>query len=108
MGAGRKRTDQNMCLNMPPISPNGSAPHYEHLDGLVPVTSRSNECPECQARGDIWTDSRVCWTRGWMACSDDSPDQRARAHYRETDPPLVAGVETGSRWRWCCVRQRLV
>ncbi|XVQ11589.1 UBP-type zinc finger domain-containing protein [Spirillospora sp. CA-255316] len=108
MGAGHERTDQNMSLNMPPISPNGSAPHCEHLDGLVPVTPRSNGCPECQARGDMWTDLRVCLTCGWVACSDDSPNQHARAHYQETDHPLAAGVETGSSWRWCYVHQRFV
>jgi uncharacterized UBP type Zn finger protein len=43
-----------------------------------------------------------------VACSDDSPNRHARAHYEETDHPLAAGLEPGSQWRWCYVHQRLV
>jgi uncharacterized UBP type Zn finger protein len=108
MGTSHNRSGPSMSLGMPPISPNGSAPHCEHLDGLVPVTPRSNRCPACQAQGDSWTNLRVCLTCGWVACSDGSPNQHARAHYQETDHPLAAGVEPGSTWRWCYVHQRLV
>ena len=33
----------------------------------------------------------VCLTCGWVTCSDDSPNQHARAHYEETDHPVAAG-----------------
>ena len=95
---------RNMALGVPAISPNGSAPHCEHLDGLQPVTPLSDHCRDCQDRAPL----SVCLTCGWVACSDDSPNQHARAHYEETDHPLAAGLEPGTRWRWCYVHQRPV
>ena len=43
---------QNTALGAPAISPNGSAPRCEHLDGLQPVTPRSDQCRDCQDRTD--------------------------------------------------------
>jgi len=99
---------QNTALGVPAISPNGSAPRCEHLDGLQPVTPRSDHCQDCQDRTDRLAFLVVCLSCGWVACSDDSPGEHARAHYQETDHPLAAGLETGSRWRWCYVHQRPV
>jgi uncharacterized UBP type Zn finger protein len=45
---------------------------------------------------------------GWVACSDNSPNQHAKAHYQETDHPLVAAFQPGSTWKWCYVHQRVV
>lgn len=91
-----------------PTSPNGSAPHCEHVDGLTPVTPRSRGCIACGAHGDGWTTLRICLTCGWVACSDDSPHRHAQAHYQETDHPLAAAMEPGTTWRWCYVHERLV
>ena len=99
---------QNMALGTRVISLNGSAPRCEHLDGLVPVTPKSDDCRDCQARGDRRSPLAVCLTCGWVACSDGSPVQHAKAHYEETDHPLAARLEASSRWRWCYVHQRLV
>ena len=90
------------------ISLNGSAPRCEHLDDLLPVVPQSDVCRECQAQDSRWLGLLLCLTCGWVACSDDSPSQHARAHYEETDHPLAAGLEPGPRWRWCYVHQRLV
>ena len=92
----------------PAMSPNGSAPRCEHLDGLAPVTPQSDGCGDCQAPADRWVTLLVCLTCGWVACSDDSPNQHARAHYEETDHPLARGLEPGSCQRWCYVHQRRV
>jgi uncharacterized UBP type Zn finger protein len=100
--------DQSMALDTPAISPNGSAPRCEHLDALGPVTPQSNDCRQCRARGDGWSTLVVCLTCGWVACSDDSPNRHAKAHYEETDHPLTAGAEPGSAGRWCYVHQRPV
>ena len=97
--------DQNTALGTPAISPNGSAPRCEHLDGLQPVAPRSDHCRDCQDRRASLV---VCLSCGWVACSDDSPNRHARAHYEETDHPLAAGLEPRSQWRWCYVHQRLV
>ena len=99
---------QCMDLGAPATSPNGSAPRCEHLDGLAPVTPQSNDCPACQARQGHWKALWVCLTCGWVACSDDSPNQHAKAHYEETDHPLAADVKSGASWRWCYVHQRRV
>jgi uncharacterized UBP type Zn finger protein len=50
----------------------------------------------------------VCLTCGWVACSDESPNQHAKAHYEETDHPVAASLALGAAWKWCYVHQRLV
>ena len=99
---------QNTALGAPATSPNGSAPRCEHPDGLPPVTPQSGDCQDCHPPADHQAALLVCLTCGWVACSDDSPAQHARAHYEETDHPLARALEPGSRWRWCYVHQRLV
>ena len=99
---------QSMALTASAVSPNGSAPHCEHLQDVVPVASQSDHCRECRADGSCWRSLRVCLSCGWVACSDDSPNQHAQAHYQETDHPLNRGLEPGSQRRWCYVHQRLV
>ena len=84
---------QSITLGAPTISPNGSAPRCKHLDGLAPVTPQSDECPACRARAGRWAALLVCLTCGWVACSDDSPNQHAKAHYEETDHPLARRLE---------------
>jgi uncharacterized UBP type Zn finger protein len=98
----------SMALGVPASSPNGSAPRCEHLKGLAPVTPESDHCRDCRARGGLWKALLVCLSCGWVACSDDSPNRHAKAHYQETDHPLARGLEPGSRWRWCYVHQRPV
>jgi uncharacterized UBP type Zn finger protein len=98
---------QSMALGTP-ASPNGTAPRCEHLNGLAPVTPQSDACQECRARGDGWAALMVCLTCGWVACSDDSPNQHAKAHYEACDHPIATGTEPGSRQRWCYAHQRLV
>ncbi len=101
-------TGQFTAHARPVSSPNGSAPRCKHVDGLTPVTPQSRECQDCRAGERHWQTLLVCLTCGWVACSDDSPNRHARAHYEETDHPLAARLEPGSRWRWCYVHQRLV
>jgi uncharacterized UBP type Zn finger protein len=101
---------QSMALGAPAISPNGTAPRCEHVHGLglEPVRPRSDDCPDCRDRRDRPATLVVCLTCGWVACSDDSPSHHARAHYEETDHPVVAGLQPGTGWRWCYVHRRLV
>src|SRR4051794_19303526 len=44
---------------------------------------------------ELW----LCLSCGWVACSDDSPNQHARAHYQETDHPIAP-------YRWARVHVR--
>jgi uncharacterized UBP type Zn finger protein len=96
------------AVDAPVMSLNGSAPRCEHVDGLVPATPQSGRCQDCGGRAVRREKLLFCLSCGWVACSDDSPGRHARAHYEETDHPLAAGLEPGSRWRWCYVHLRLV
>jgi len=99
---------QSMALGTPAVSLNGTSPRCEHLDGLAPVGPQSTDCRECLNGRDRQTSLVVCLTCGWVACSDDSPHQHAKAHYQETDHPVAASLVPGAAWRWCYVHQRLV
>ncbi len=98
-------SSQSMAAGAPTMSANGSAPRCEHLDWLAPIIPQSDGC---RAGEDCGTALLVCLTCGWVACSDDSPNQHAKAHYEETDHPVARGLAPGSRWRWCYVHRRLV
>lgn len=98
----------DMAVSMHDVSPNGSAPRCEHVDSLVPVVALSADCGECQARGGDWLSLLVCLTCRWVACSDDSPQHHALAHYEETDQPIAAELAPGPGRRWCYVHRRTV
>jgi uncharacterized UBP type Zn finger protein len=99
---------QRMSQVAAAVSSNGSAPRCEHLEGLTFVPPRSDGCRGCQQRGADWVALLVCLTCGWVACSDDSPNQHAKAHYEETDHPIARSLTEGTRPRWCYVHQRPV
>ncbi|HEY7489023.1 MAG TPA: UBP-type zinc finger domain-containing protein [Streptosporangiaceae bacterium] len=90
------------------INQNGSSPRCDHVDALRPVTPQSAGCRECLDSGASWLGLLVCLTCGWVACSNDSPQRHAHAHYQETDHPVAGGLEAGSAWRWCYVHSRVV
>jgi uncharacterized UBP type Zn finger protein len=100
----------SMALGTASVSPNGKAPRCDHLDGLAQLKPQSDECGDCRRgrRDDLRTSLVFCLTCGWVACSDDSPNHHARAHYEETDHPVAARLAPGSAWRWCYVHQRVV
>jgi uncharacterized UBP type Zn finger protein len=50
----------------------------------------------------------LCLSCGWVACSNDSPNQHAKAHYQETDHPVAVSLEQNGRQRWCYIHQRTV
>jgi uncharacterized UBP type Zn finger protein len=45
---------------------------------------------------------------GWVACSDESLNQHAKAHYEETDHPVAIALQDGRPARWCYAHQRIV
>jgi uncharacterized UBP type Zn finger protein len=99
---------QSTSLGAPAASPNGTAPRCEHLDGLAPTEPQSADCRDCRSKQALQTSLVFCLTCGWVACADGSPNQHAKAHYEETDHPIVASFALGESWRWCYVHQRLV
>ena len=86
----------------------GAAARCEHLDATRPVFPLSQTCQECDALGLTSLALRLCLTCGWVACSDESPGQHARAHYHETDHAVAASTEPGSSTRWCYVHERAI
>ena len=99
---------QSMALGAPAVSPNGTAPRCEHLDGLAPVRPQSDDCRDCRSRQDRQAEPCGLPDLRLGGLLDDSPNQHARAHYEETDHPVAAGLAPGAAWRWCYVHQRLV
>ncbi|TDD12041.1 hypothetical protein E1292_02595 [Nonomuraea deserti] len=87
---------------------NGQAPRCDHIDQLPTVEPGLPECKECLGLGRTWAQLLVCLTCGWVACSDDSRGGHSRAHYEETDHPVVATLASKSTWRWCYVHRRTV
>ena len=63
--------------------------HAGHVAVTHPVLPHSTGCDECLTCGDDWVELWLCLSCGWVACSDDSPNQHAKAHYEETDHPVA-------------------
>jgi hypothetical protein len=115
---------QSVALGLPAVSLNGSAPRCEHLDGVAPVTARSNECRDCRDRADRQASPAalvVCLICGWEQVGDgatstsvQSDRRRARLrHYarvRQRSPregaSLVAGAAERVWPRRLCRRRR--
>jgi hypothetical protein len=38
-----------------------------------------------------------------VGCCDSSKNRHARAHFHETNHPLIQSAERGEDWRWCYV-----
>ena len=57
----------------------------------VYVEPSAGSCRRCREHGQRWVALWMCLSCGWVACSDDSPNQHARAHYQETDHPVAVG-----------------
>jgi uncharacterized UBP type Zn finger protein len=78
-----------------------------HVVAVHPVQPHSAGCQECLDGGTDWVGLWLCLSCGWVACSNDSPRQHAKAHYQETDHPVVSLQQTPYR-RWCHVHQRSI
>jgi uncharacterized UBP type Zn finger protein len=78
-------------------------PTCSHLDSVAEVTPSDNGCHECLQTGDGWIHLRICQSCGHVGCCDDSPNQHATRHFRETDHPLIRSFEPREDWWWCYV-----
>ncbi len=65
------------------------------------VKPNTKGCEECLKLGDTWMHLRMCLECGHVGCCDSSKNRHARAHYRETQHPLIKSAERGEDWRWC-------
>jgi len=96
VGASRQQTD------------GGKQRPCAHVKAIRPVEPSSAGCLACLAVGDEWVGLWLCLSCGWVACSDESPNQHAKAHYEETDHPVAARLGPGPPLRWCYVHRRAV
>jgi uncharacterized UBP type Zn finger protein len=83
-------------------------PACGHLAAIHPVTPYTVSCQKCLDRGQDWAELWLCLSCGWVACSNDSPNQHAKAHYEETDHPIAAALQHGIRPLWCHVDQLFI
>ena len=72
------------------------------------VEPSATSCLRCRERGQRWVALWMCLSCGWIACSDGSPNQHARAHYEETDHPVAVGYPRDSHPHWCYLHERAV
>ena len=67
------------------------------------VKPRTKGCEECLKMGDTWVHLRMCLECGHVGCCDSSKNRHARAHFHETEHPLIQSAERGEDWRWCYI-----
>jgi uncharacterized UBP type Zn finger protein len=67
------------------------------------IKPRTKGCEECLKSGDSWVHLRMCLECGHVGCCDSSKNRHARAHFHETQHPLIQSAERGEDWRWCYV-----
>lgn len=79
-----------------------------HLDRIQITESDVAECELCAETGDDWVRLRMCLTCGLVRCCDDSVNQHATEHFRETGHPLIRSLAPGEDWRYCYVDGVLV
>lgn len=72
----------------------------DHVKNVKPGTKG---CEECLKTGGTWVHLRMCLECGHVGCCDSSPNQHARAHFRQTQHPIIRSAERGEDWRWCYV-----
>src|SRR5579871_2918989 len=72
-------------------------------DHIKPVKPASKGCEECLKTGDTWVHLRMCAECGHVGCCDSSKNRHARAHFHQTQHPIIQSAERGEDWRWCYV-----
>ena len=72
----------------------------DHVKNVKPHTKG---CEECLKTGDTWVHLRMCLECGHVGCCDSSKNRHARAHFHETQHPLIQSAERGEDWRWCYI-----
>jgi uncharacterized UBP type Zn finger protein len=45
----------------------------------------------------------MCLECGHVGCCDSSKNRHARAHFNETQHPLIQSAERGENWKWCYI-----
>jgi len=71
------------------------------MPGVNPTVPPSGTgCAECDATGGWWLHLRRCAQCGHIGCCDNSPEQHATRHSKETGHPVIRSFEPGENWFW--------
>jgi uncharacterized UBP type Zn finger protein len=90
-----------VCFPKSQLEGEKMATQCTHLaDHLKKVKPRTKGCEECLKLGDTWVHLRMCLECGHVGCCDSSKNRHARAHFHETQHPLIQSAEKGENWRW--------
>ena len=74
----------------------------EHISAVTEVKhAAKRQCDECMKTGSRWLHLRTCQECGTTRCCDDSPNQHASKHARESGHPVISSAEPGERWLYC-------
>src|ERR1700684_582095 len=69
--------------------------------GINPKSKPSGTgCVECLATDSWWLHLRRCAQCGHIGCCDNSPNQHATKHFRESGHPVIRSFEPGEDWFW--------
>jgi hypothetical protein len=71
------------------------------MQGVDPSVSPSGTgCAECEDAGGWWLHLRRCTQCGHIGCCDNSPQQHATKHAKQTGHPVIRSFEPGESWFW--------
>lgn len=72
------------------------------LEGGILGTPPSSEgCVDCLPLDSSWLHLRRCLECGGVRCCDDSPNQHASRHARDSGHVLMQSFEPGEDWIYC-------
>jgi uncharacterized UBP type Zn finger protein len=77
------------------------AQECNHFTDLTTVPPSGSGCVECLEIGGTWVHLRACVACGHIGCCDQSPNQHATKHYRQTEHPVIRSFEPGEAWWYC-------
>lgn len=82
------------------MAPAGRCTHLDSVE-ITELPASVDGCEDCLRMGSQWMHLRICLTCGHVGCCDNSPEQHATAHNKETSHPLIRSLEPGEEWSWC-------
>jgi uncharacterized UBP type Zn finger protein len=74
-----------------------------HKDTIEATNTSIDVCPDCVEQGDSWVHLRMCMSCGYVGCCDSSKNKHARAHFEQSNHPIIRSIEPGEDWRWCYI-----
>jgi signal transduction histidine kinase len=77
----------------------------EHLERVDDAPKPPGGCAGCIEQGDPWVHLRFCVTCGRIGCCNDSRNQHALKHARDSGHPVIRTKEPGENWAWCFVHE---